>query len=447
MDNLSSELNKLKIDHSQRSEPRRAGSAWKYVAIILILLLVGVGATMAFRSSNAPVAVETIRARVESSSQSAVLVATGYVIAHHKIQVGSKIMGRVAWIGVEKGDRVKANQIVVRLEDREYRAQYEQAQAQMDTAQARLSELQRGSRPEEIERARHEVERAEAQLRTDEAQLRRLENLLKEGVASPQALDDARGRYDTSKANLASLAKTYDLTKQGPRQEQIDSGRSEVARAKAAADYARTILDATEVRVPIAGTILERNVERGEMVTTSFVGDRGAKSFVVTLADLSDIQVELDINQNDFNRVRAEQPCTVVTDAFPDRTYKCRVDEIAPEANRQKATVQVKVKLLEPDEFIKPEMNARVTFLGVENPQSSQETKLIIVPKRAVIERESGKAVYVVADGKVQSKPITVQKEVGTDVVVSQGLIGNESVIVGDQLAQLKVGDKVEVRK
>ena len=447
MDNLSNELNKLKIDQSKRSEPRRAGSAWKYVAIILILLLVGVGATMAFRSSNAAVTVETVRARVESSSQSAVLVATGYVVAHHKIQVGSKIMGRVAWIGVEKGDRVKANQLVVRLEDREYRAQYEQAQAQMDTAQARLSELQRGSRPEEIERAKHEVERAEAQLRTDEAQLRRLENLVKEGVASPQALDDARGRYDTSKANLASLAKTFDLTRQGPRQEQIDSGRSEVARAKAASDYARTILDATEVRVPIEGTILERNVERGEMVTTSFVGDRGAKSFVVTLADLSDIQVELDINQNDFNRVRAAQPCTVVTDAFPDRTYKCRVDEIAPEANRQKATVQVKVKLLEPDEFIKPEMNARVTFLGMENPQTSQETKLIIVPKRAVIERESGKAVYVVADGKVQSKPITVQKEIGSDVVVSQGLIGNESVIVGDQLAQLKVGDKVESRK
>jgi HlyD family secretion protein len=447
MDNLSNELHKLKIDRSQRSEPRRTGSAWKYVAIILILLLVGVGATMAFRNANAPVSVETVRARVESSSQSAVLVATGYVVAHHKIQVGSKIMGRVAWIGVEKGDRVKANQIVVRLEDREYRAQYEQAQAQMETAQARLSEMQRGSRPEEIDRARHEVERAEAQLRTDEAQLRRLENLVKEGVASPQALDDARGRYDTSKANLASLSQTYELTRQGPRQEQIDSARSEVARAKAASDYARTILDATEVRVPIDGTILERNVERGEMVTTSFVGDRGAKSFVVTLADLSDIQVELDINQNDFNRVRASQPCTVVTDAFPDRTYKCRVDEIAPEANRQKATVQVKVKLLEPDEFIKPEMNARVTFLGTENPQTSQETKLIMVPKRAVVERESGKAVYVVADGKVQSKPITVQREIGSDVVVSQGLSGTESVIVGDQLAQLKVGDKVEIRK
>src|SRR4029453_17584163 len=134
-------------------------------------------------------------------------------------------------------------------------------------------------------------------------------------------------------------------------------------RAKAAMDYAKTILDAAEIRVPSDGTILERKVEQGEMVTTSFVGDRGAKSFVVTLADLNDIQVELDISQNDFNRVSAKQPCSGVTDAYPDRPYECRVDEISPEANRQKATIQVKVKFLKPDENIRPDMNARVTFL------------------------------------------------------------------------------------
>src|SRR3989475_11277107 len=98
------------------------------------------------------------------------------------------------------------------------------------------------------------------------------------------------------------------------------------------------------------------------MVTTSFVGDRGAKSFVVTLADLNDIQVELDINQNVFNRIGPRQPCTVVTDAYPVRVYNCRVDVIAPEPNRQKATIQVKVKVTEPAEYIRPVMNARVTF-------------------------------------------------------------------------------------
>jgi HlyD family secretion protein len=390
--------------------------------------------------------VEIVRPRAESSSRSAVLNATGYVIAHHKIQVGSKIAGRVAWIGVEKGNRVRRDQIVVRLEDREYRAQYDQAKSSYDAAQARLQELERGSRPEEIDRAKADVDRAQADLQTAQAQLKRIQGLVKEGVAAAQLLDDANGRYDSARANLASLVKTYELTRQGPRQEQIETARSEAARARAAMDYAKTILDATEIRVPSDGTILERNVEQGEMVTTSFVGDRGAKSFVVTLADLNDIQVELDINQNDFNRITASQPCTVVTDAYPDRVYNCRVDEISPEANRQKATIQVKVKVLQPDENVRPDMNARVTFLepAVESKTPKPEEKLLVIPKRSVLEGESGKMVYVISDGTVQAKPITVQKEVGGDVFVSKGLRGNEAIIVGEQLGQLKVGDRVE---
>ena len=212
-------------------------------------------------------------------------------------------------------------------------------------------------------------------------------------------------------------------------------------------EYAKTILDATEIRVPSNGTILERNVEQGEMVTTSFVGDRGAKSFVVTLADLDDLQVELDINQNDFNRISSEQACTVVTDAYADRPYNCRVDEISPEANRQKATIQVKVKVAEPDEYIRPDMNARVTFLepAAASKAAREDERLLVIPKRAVLQRESGKTVYVVVDEKVQAKPIVIQKEVGGDVFVSAGLIGNEAIIVSEQLSQLKIGDRVQV--
>lgn len=447
MDNLSHELNKLKIDKSKRAEPRQTG---RRGLIVLVILLLGGGlsAIVMLRQPSAAATVETIRPRAEISSQSAVLVATGYVIAHHKIQVGSKIAGRVAWIGVEKGNRVKRDQVVVRLEDREYRAQFEQADAAYGGARARLAELERGSRPEEIDRAKADMDRAQADLRTADTQLRRTEGLVREGVLAGQALDDARGKYDSARANVAALTKTYELTKQGPRQEQIDTARSEATRAKAAVDYAKTILDATEIRVPSDGTILERNVEQGEMVTTSFVGDRGAKSFVVTLADLDDIQIELDINQNDFNRIAPSQPCNVITDAYPDHVYKCRVDEISPEANRQKATIQVKVKVLEPDQSIRPDMNARVTFLetATKPKAAATEEKLYVVPKRAIVDRESGKAVYVVAEGKVLAKPITVQKEVGNDVFVSAGIVGNEAIIIGDQLRQLRIGDKVEVK-
>jgi HlyD family secretion protein len=448
MDNLSNELSKLKIDKGKRADVPQKGSKGIIIAA-LILAIAGLAAVFILRRPSAAATVETIRPRVESSSQSAVLVATGYVVAHHKIQVGSKIAGRVAWIGVEKGDRVRRDQVVVRLEDREYRAQYEQAKSSYEAAVARLQEFERGSRPEEIDRAKADVERAQADLQTADAQLKRIQGLVKEGVAAAQALDDAKGRYDSARANLAALSKTHELIRQGPRQEQIENTRSEVGRAKAAMDYAKTILDAAEIRVPSDGTILERNVEQGEMVTTSFVGDRGAKSFVVTLADLNDIQVELDISQNDFNRVTADQPCTVVTDAYPDRVYNCRVDEISPEANRQKATIQVKVKFLEPDAYIRPDMNARVTFLETATKAKTDDTteKLYIVPKRAVLEGESGKSVYVVAEGKVGVKPITVQKEVGTDAFVSAGLVGTEAIIVGEQLGRLKPGDFVEVKK
>ena len=447
MENLSNELNKLKIDKSKRVQP----AARRGVTLgVLIVILVGgvVTARMLSRRSTAAATVEVVRPREERSSQSAVLMATGYVIAHHKVQVGSKIAGRVAWIGVEKGDRVKRDQMVVRLEDREFRAQYDQAKSAYDGAQAHLQELERGSRPEEIDRAKADVERAQADVQTADAQLKRIQGLVKEGVAPAQSLDDAKGRSDSARANVAALTKTYELIRQGPRQEQIDTARSEAARAKAAMEYAKTILDATEIRVPSNGTILERNVEQGEMVTTSFVGDRGAKSFVVTLADLDDLQVELDINQNDFNRISADQACTVVTDAYPDRVYNCRVDEISPEANRQKATIQVKVKVAEPDEYIRPDMNARVTFLepAAASKTSRQDESLYVIPKRAVLLRESGKTIYVVVDEKVQAKPIVVQKEVGGDVFVSAGLVGNEAIIVGEQLSQLKIGDRVQVK-
>ena len=451
MDHISNELNKLKIDKTQRGDfgaPRRSRGPW-IVAILALLLAGAVVAYPLLKDADA-IEVTTVRPRTQATGETAVLVATGYVVAHHKIQVGSKIAGRVAWIGVDKGDKVGKDQVIVRLEDREYRAQYDQAQASYEATLARLKELERGSRQEEIDRAKAEVQRAEAQLRTDEAVFKRTENLVREGVAPTQVLDEARGRYETSRAALESARHTLELTQKGPRVEQIDNARSEVARAKAAVDYAGTILDSTQIRVPTGGTILERNVEQGEMITTSFVGDIGAKSFVVTLADLNDIQVELDISQNDFNRVITGQRCTVVTDAFPDRSYDCVVDEIAPEANRQKATVQVKVKFLAPDEFVKPEMNARVTFLAEDKQQGAKESEenLYIVPKAAVVTRENGKAVFAVTgEGIVQVKPVTVAREAGSDVFISSGLTGTEAIVSGDAVQTLKAGDRVAPRQ
>ena len=162
--------------------------------------------------------------------------------------------------------------------------------------------------------------------------------------------------------------KTYELAKLGPRQEEIDSLRGQVEQAKGALAYAETNLANTVIRAPVTGTILERAVEKGEFVTTSFVGDRGAKGYVVSLADLNDLEVELDISQNDFAKLHSGQHGTITTDAFPDRKYDGFIKEISPEANRQKATVQIKVKVVQPDDYLRPEMNASVAFLADAKP-------------------------------------------------------------------------------
>src|SRR6185295_10552370 len=208
MDQMSTELNKLRIDRSQRGETKEGGGKGKWILLLLLLLIGGSIAGYAYWNRKQAVMVDIIHPRMESTSDSAVLVATGYVVAHHKIQVGSKISGRVAWIGVEKGDRVEKDQLVVRLEDREYRAQYEQATASYDSAVARLTELERGSRPEEIDRAKADMERADAQLRADEANLKRMDSMVKQGVGAAQLLDEARGRYDTARAAMTSATKT-----------------------------------------------------------------------------------------------------------------------------------------------------------------------------------------------------------------------------------------------
>ena len=271
---------------------------------------------------------------------------------------------------------------------------------------------------------------------------------MKKALRRLRSLDDAKGRYDSARANLAALTKTYELIRQGPRQEQIEDGPFRSWPCQGGDGIRKTILDSAEIRVPGDGTILERNVEQGEMVTTSFVGDRGAKSFVVTLADLSDLQVELDINQNDFNRIAAEQPCTVVTDAYPDRVLQLPRGRNLSGGQPAKGHDSSEGEgWSQPDEFIRPDMNARVTFLETAAAQSLQARAKDSSPFRneRCWSANPERPVYVVADGKVQTKPIIIQKEVGGDVFVSAGLIGNESIIVGEQLSQLKVGDRVQV--
>ena len=262
-----------------------------------------------------------------------------------------------------------------------------------------------------------------------------------------QALDDAQARYDSQLAKINSLEKGYELVKIGPRREQIDAMRAQAEQTKGTLDYAQTQLDNTVIRAPIAGTILERNVEKGEFVTTGFVGDKGAKGYVVSLADLNDLQVELDINQNDFAKLGPTQQGIVTTDAYPDRKYKGRIQEISPEANRQKATVQVKVKVLDPDSYLRPEMNATVAFYsdakeGVKAGGSAPAKALITVPASAV----RGNSVYIVVEGKAVRRTVAVAGTTSQGVQVESGLIGGEDLI-SNPPPDLKDGQRVHPKQ
>ena len=286
------------------------------------------------------------------------LIASGYIVPRHRIEVSSRIMGKVAWVGVDKSDRVEKGQLLVRLENAEFRAQLQQAHAGLDSAQARLTELETGSRPEEIERAKAELERSRADLENAELEFQRLSQLIDSGVIAQQLVDNARSRRDMAQAAVAVAEKNHLLLEIGPRTEQIQAARAELERSRADIRYWQTQLKETEIRAPVSGTILERIVEVGEMVSGYFMGG----AVLVALADLNDLQVEMDISQSDFHNISPENGCKMSPIAYPAREYECELDEIAPEANRQRATIEVKVQILKPDEYLRPEMDVQVTF-------------------------------------------------------------------------------------
>ncbi|HEY3836015.1 MAG TPA: efflux RND transporter periplasmic adaptor subunit [Bryobacteraceae bacterium] len=430
---MEADLKNLQIDRAKKrsGEPSRWATRW-IVTGILVLLVAG-GARFAYTRMNAPTEVSVVRVQASAPGaavpQGVILNATGYIIAHHKIEVAAKVIGRVEWIGVDQGDLVQEGQVIVRLEDDEYRAQVQQAKGNLDALQAKLNQAINGSRPEEIAVAESNMVNARADQEDARLTLERTKKLAEAKVVSRQILDDAQAKYDGAVARVNSLKKTLDLANLGPRKEEIDALRGQVVQAKGALDYAETQLANTVIKAPVAGTILERAVEKGEFVTTSFVGDKGAKGYVVSLADLKDLQVELDIAQNDFAKLHAKQKGEIRVDAFPDRKYAGYIYEVAPEANRQKATVQVKVKVVDPDNYLRPEMNASVAFLSDDQPKhaaGASAESVIIVPASAIKEG----AVFVVLNGKAIRRAVTVGMTNSSGVRVKQGLIGGEDVIV-----------------
>ena len=452
VDTKHKDLEGLRIDRSAMAEPQQ-GPFWSRAFILIgigVIVLLGIAA-LAYRLLGNTPEVDVVRAQAqggEAVSGSVVLTATGYIVAHHKINVNSKVTGRVKWIGVEKGDHVKQGQVLVKLEDDEFRAQYEQARGAADSARAYLQELQNGSRPEEIAQAQHNLDEARATLANDKLTLERTQQLYSQGVVSRQALDDAIAKTDSDQQRVNSLDKVFQLSKLGPRVEEIARAKGALEQAEGQAAYSKSLLDATEIKAPVNGTILDRTAEKGELITAQFASsaEGGPQGSVVSLADLNDIQADLDIAQDDFAKLTPHQKALVGVDAFPDLSWNGVIAEVSPQANREKATIEVKVQILNPDSHLRPDMNTTVRFIADENQNKggTQQSSGAYVPTAAIRDNDGKKYVLLAFDGKAMKRDVKILSQRSGGALVS-GLNGGETVITTAPEA-LKDGDKIKIK-
>lgn len=294
-----------------------------------------------------------------------VLESKGYIIPAHQILVSPKVSGMVMSLNIEEGMRVAKGEILAEIEKTEYQAEYDRAKATLELMKHRLSELENGSRPEEIAQAEAELSEAEANLREMERDYTRERELRKRKASSEEAFTAAESTYLAQVQRVARLKAALELLREGPRKERIAAARAEVAQAQADLERAEWRLQNCTIRSPISGTILKKNAEEANIVNP--VAFNGSFS-LCEMADLSDLEVELDIQERDVSKVFRGQKCTVRAEAFPDREYKGHVSRLMPIANRAKGAVPVRVKVAVPAEeegvYLKPEMGAIVTFLA-----------------------------------------------------------------------------------
>jgi HlyD family secretion protein len=290
------------------------------------------------------------------------------------------------------------------------------------------------------------LDEARATAANDKITLDRTRDLFKQGVLSKQALDDASAKYDADNQRVNSLQQAFTLSKLGPRSEELARAKGAMTQAEGQLAYARSQLDATVIRAPVTGTILERQAEKGELITSQFASsaEGGPQGSVVSLADLNDIQVELDIAQDDFSKLSAHQKGIVTVDAFPDRKYDGSIAEISPEANRQKATVQVKVQILNPDQYLRPEMNSTVKFLALEDKTAAKKPSGAFVPTAALHDYNGKKVVFLAFNGKALMREVQVIAQRSGWVMVN-GLNGGEDVITNAP-PDIKDGTSIKIK-
>jgi len=382
------DLSKLRIqrgpDGAGAPRGRRRRMVW---AAVLVAAAAAAGIAM---RSRTPTAVEIAAVATVYPSQAYTLLnATGYVVAQRKAAVASKATGRLEWLGVREGSRVKQGEILARLENKDVTAQLEQAAASIDVARANL-------------------EQGQAELVDAERALARSQELLAKKFVAPAAHDAAVARYDKAKAAMAGF-------------------RAGIAVARANHRAAQVAVEQTLIRAPFDGVVLTKNANVGDVITP-FSSATGSQAAVVTMADMTTLEVEADVSEASVGKVRLEQPCEIQLDALPETRFRGFVSRMVPTVDRAKATVTVKVRFVDGDARVLPEMSAKVAFLTRELTPELR-TPRTVVPPSAVVDRGGKRVVYVIRDGRAVETPVEVASRIGDMVEVAGGVRAGDRVV------------------
>ena len=366
----------------------------KVGVIVIVLMLLAVGYYFLGSALDPAIDVQLTTVSLSSPSQAnAVLTASGYVVAQRKAAVASKATGRLEYLGVVEGDKVKRGQVIARIESSDMKAALDQATANLRVTEADLFDAQQS--------------------------LERQKSLLEKGLTT-------RAEYDASDARNKRVVASIEL-------------------AKASIAAAQVALENTLIRAPFDGTVLSKNADVGEMVAP-MAASVSSRSAVVTIADMTSLEVEADVSEANIERIKAGQPCEITLDAYPGSRYRGFVNKIVPTADRAKATVLVKVGFESYDGRVLPEMSAKVLFLTKQADVAEENAKPILtVSSSALASRDGQLVAYLVQENKAVEVPVTTGKEMGALIEVTGGLSSGDRVInkVNDAIRD---GIKVKVK-
>ena len=393
------DLSRFKLD---RNDPQRAPRPRRWLIAGGGILIVAV-AFFLLRGGETSVETSTVGSAYPAQGL-AQLSATGYVVASRRAAVASKATGRLEWLGVEEGSRVKQGEVIARLENKDMLANLNQAAANVRGAKAKR-------------------EQAQAEFKDAQAALDRAKDLLAKNFIAPSAFDTAQTRRDKAHAAVSAASADVAMAQAGERGQQV------------AYDY-------TLIRAPFDGVVLTKHANVGDVITP-FAAATDAKGAVVTMADMDSLEVEVDVSESNLHLVSVNQPCEIQLDAIPGARFRGAVSRIVPTVDRTKATILVKVRFVDHDPRILPDMSAKVAFLS-RAIDPAQNKPVIAVAQKALTQRDKQEGVFVVEQGHVQWVSVRKGIAIGDLVEIQSGLKGGQTVVI-NPAANLKDGARVKL--